>query len=121
LGKKALRQQRGSPVGEGLLPLPTANGEAIGEADDVGTVWPRRGFANSIPVGKGPLRQQPNFASSLWILSCWRRFISRQQSFPVGKEFLRQQLWSGLLGKIWAVGEATISCCAENCFDVRPI
>jgi hypothetical protein len=30
LGKKALRQQLGSPVGEGLLPLPTANGEADG-------------------------------------------------------------------------------------------
>jgi hypothetical protein len=27
--------------------LPTANGEAVGEADGVGTVWPRRGFANS--------------------------------------------------------------------------
>jgi hypothetical protein len=26
LGKKALRQQHGSPVGEGLFPLPTANG-----------------------------------------------------------------------------------------------
>jgi hypothetical protein len=121
LGKKALRQQRGSPVGEGFLPLPTANGEAVGEADGVGTVWPRRGFANSIPVGKAPLRQQPNFAISLWILSCWRRFLSRQQSFPVGKEFLRQQLWSGLLGKIWAVGEATVSWFAKNCFDVRPI
>jgi hypothetical protein len=70
-------------------------------------------FPNNIPIGKEPLRQQPNFAISPWILSCWRRLLSRQQSFPVGKEFLRQQLWSWLLGKIWAVGEATVSCCDE--------
>jgi hypothetical protein len=71
-------------------------------------------FPNSIPIGKEPLRQQPNFAISPWILGCWRRFLSRQQSFPIGKEFLRQQLWSWLLGKIWAVGEATVSCCVTQ-------
>jgi hypothetical protein len=112
VGKEGSRQQRGSPVGEGLLPLPTANGEAVGEADDVGTVWLRRGFANnfSFPTAFS------NFANSPWILGCWRRFLSRQQSFPVGKEFLRQQLWSWRLGKTWAVGEATVSCC-EHCWS----
>jgi hypothetical protein len=111
LGKKALRQQHGSPVGEGLFPLPTTNGEAVGEADGVDTVWPRRGFAkqmfipNRNAVGKEPLRQQPNFAISLWILGCWRRFLSRQHSFPVGKDFFANSsglgCWesSGLLAK----------------------
>jgi hypothetical protein len=46
-------------------------------------------------------------------LGSWRRFLSRQQNFPVGKEFLRQQLRSWLLGKLWAVGEATVSCCVK--------
>jgi hypothetical protein len=66
-------------------------------------------FPNRNVVGKEPLRQQPNFAISLWILGCWRKFLSRQQSFPLGKEFLRQQLRPWLLGKLWVVGEATVS------------
>jgi hypothetical protein len=64
LGKKALHQQRGSPVGEGLLPLPTANGEAVGEADGVGTVWPRRGFANSLSFPTAFLLGNNFFANS---------------------------------------------------------
>jgi hypothetical protein len=64
LGKKALRQQRGSPVGEGLLPLPTANGEAVGEADGVGTVWPRRCFANSFSFPTAFLLGKNRFANS---------------------------------------------------------
>jgi hypothetical protein len=75
LGKKALCQQRGSPVGEGLLPLPTANGEA----DGVSTVWSRRGFANSF------LSQQH---------SCWERTPS-----PTA-ELCHQSLDFGLLAKI---------------------
>jgi hypothetical protein len=70
-------------------------------------------FPNRNAVGKEPLRQQLNFAFSHWILGCWRRFLSRQQNFPVAKEFLRQQLRSWLLGKLRAVGEATVSCCAS--------
>jgi hypothetical protein len=121
LGKKALRQQLGSPVGEGLLPLPTANDEAVGEADDVDTVWPRRGFANSCSFPTGMLFGKNSFANSRTLpsvfgfLGCWRRFLSRQRSFPVGKEFLRQQLRSWMLGKLWTVGEATVSCCGEAC------
>jgi hypothetical protein len=38
LAKSNRRQQHGSPVGEGLFPLPTANGEAVGEADGTVTV-----------------------------------------------------------------------------------
>jgi hypothetical protein len=64
LGKKALRQQRGSPVGEGLLSLPTANGEAVGEADGVGTVWPRRGFANRFSFATTFLLGKNPFANS---------------------------------------------------------
>jgi hypothetical protein len=73
-------------------------------------------FPNRNAVGKEPLRQEPDFAISHWILGCWRRFLSRQQNFPVGKEFLRQQLRSWLLGKLWTVGEATISCCETLVF-----
>jgi hypothetical protein len=79
LGKKALRQQRGSPVGEGLLPLPTANGEAVGEADGVGTVWPRRASPTAF------LSQQR---------SCWERTPS-----PTA-ELCHQSLDFGLLAKI---------------------
>jgi hypothetical protein len=64
LGKKAIRQQHGSPVGEGLFPLPTANGEAVGEADGVGTVWPRRDFANSFSFPTGMLLGKNPFANS---------------------------------------------------------
>jgi hypothetical protein len=48
-------------------------------------------FPNRIAVGKEPLRQQPVFAISSWILGCWRRIFSQQRSFPVEKDFLRQQ------------------------------
>jgi hypothetical protein len=85
LGKKALRQQRGSPIGEGLLPLPTANGEAVGE---------RRCFANSFSfptaflLGKNPsptaelCHQFLNFELLAKIsfptaeFSCWERVSS---------------------------------------------
>jgi hypothetical protein len=62
-------------------------------------------FPNRNAVGKEPLRQQPDFAISHWILGCWRRFLSRQQNFPVGKEFFANSsglgCWesSGLLAK----------------------
>jgi hypothetical protein len=64
VGKKALRQQRSSPVGEGLLPLPTANSEVVGEADGVGTVWPRRCFANSFSFPTAFLLGKNPFANS---------------------------------------------------------
>jgi hypothetical protein len=104
LGKKALRQQLGSPVGEGLLPLPTANGEAVGEADGGGTVWPRRGFANSFSFPTGILLGKNPFANSralpsvigFWAvgedffpdsgISCWERVSSPTvQVLAVGK------------------------------------
>jgi hypothetical protein len=50
-------------------------------------------------------------------LGCWRRFLSQQWNFPVGKEFLRQQLRSWLLGKRGAVGEAAVSCCVQLKID----
>jgi hypothetical protein len=104
LGKKTLRQQLGSPVGEGLLPLPTANGEAVGEADGGGTVWPRRGFANSFSfptgmlLGKNPsptaelCHQSLDFGMLAKIsfptteFSCWERVSSpTAQVLAVGK------------------------------------
>jgi hypothetical protein len=70
----------------------------------------QRFFPNRIDVGKEPLRQQSVFAISPWILGCWQRILSQQRSFPVGKDFLRQQPRPWLMGKLWAVGEATVSC-----------
>jgi hypothetical protein len=94
LGKKALRQQLGSPVGEGLLPLPTANGEAVGEADGVGTVWPRRGFANS-----------PALPSVIGFWAVGEDFFHDSRIFLLGKSSIANSsglgCWeiSGLLAK----------------------
>jgi hypothetical protein len=102
LGKKALRQQHGSSVGEGLFSLPTANSEVVGEADGVGTVWSRRGFANnfSFPtgmlLGKNPFPNSRTLPSVLGLLakisfptaefSCWERVSSpTAQVLDVGK------------------------------------
>jgi hypothetical protein len=93
LGKKALRQQRGSPVGEGLLPLPTANGEAVGEADGVGTVWPRRGFANSFSfptvflLGKNPFANSRTLSSVLRLWAVGKDFFPDSRVFLLGKSF----------------------------------
>jgi hypothetical protein len=111
LGKKALRQQRGSPVGEGLLPLPTANGEAVGEADGVGTVWPRRGFANSCSFPTTFLLRKNSFANSRTlplVFGFWavgKDFFPDSGVFLLGKSFFTNSsglgCWksSGLLAK----------------------
>jgi hypothetical protein len=107
LGKKALRQQRGSPVGEGLHPLPTANGEA----DDVGTVWPRRGFANnfSFPtaflLGKNPFSNNRTLPSVLGFWAVGEDFFPDNRVFLLGKSIFANSsglgCWerSGLLAK----------------------
>jgi hypothetical protein len=103
LRKKALRQQLGSPVGEGLLPLPTANGEAVGEADDGGTVWLRRGFANSFSFPTGMLLGNNPFANS-------RRTLPSVIGFwAVGEDFFPD---SGifLLGKSFFANSSGLGC-----------
>jgi hypothetical protein len=44
-------------------------------------------FPNRNAVGKEPLRQQPDFAISHWILGCWRRFFPNNGIFLLGKSF----------------------------------
>jgi hypothetical protein len=93
LGKKALRQQRGSPVGEGFLPLPTANGETVGEADGVGTVWTPRGFANSFSfptaflLGKNPFANSRTLPSFLGFWAVGEDFFPDSRVFLLGKSF----------------------------------
>jgi hypothetical protein len=111
LGKKALRQQRGSPVGEGLFPLPTANGEAVGEEDGVGTVSPRRGFANSFSfptaflLGKNPFANRVSLPSVLGFWAVGEDFFPGSGVFLLGKSFVANSsglgCWenSGLLAK----------------------
>jgi hypothetical protein len=111
LGKKALRQQRGSPVGEGLLPLPTANGEAVGEADGVSTVGPRRGFASSFSfpttflLGKKPYANSRTLPSVLGFWAVGEDFFPDSRVFLLGKSFFANSsglgCWerSGLLAK----------------------
>jgi hypothetical protein len=111
LGKKALRQQRGSPVGEGLLHFPIANGEAVGEADGVGTVWPRRGFANSFSfptaflLGKNPFANSRTLPSVLGFSAVGEDFCPDSRVSLLGKSFFANSsglgCWerSGLLAK----------------------
>jgi hypothetical protein len=111
LGKKPLRQQLGSPVGEGLLPLPTANGEAVGEADGGGTVWPRRGFANSFSfptgmlLGKNPFANSRTLPSVIGFWAVGEDFFPGSRIFLLGKSFFANSsglgCWesSGLLAK----------------------
>jgi hypothetical protein len=102
LGKKALRQQLGSPVGEGLLPLPTANGEAVGEADGVGTVWPRRGFANSFSFPTGMLLGKNPFANSRTLPSVIGFWAVGEDFFPDSRIFL--------LGKSFFANSSGLGC-----------
>jgi hypothetical protein len=93
LAKSNHRQQHGSPVGEGLFPLPTANGEAVGEADGTGTVWPRQGFANrfSFPtgmlLGKNPFANSRTLPSVLAFWAVVEDFFPNSRVFPLGKIF----------------------------------
>jgi hypothetical protein len=102
LGKKALRQQLGSPVGEGLLPFPTANGEAVGEADGVGTVWPLRGFANSFSFPTGTLLGKNPFANSRSLPSVLGFWVVGEDFFPDSRVFL--------LGKIFFANSLGLGC-----------
>jgi hypothetical protein len=99
LGKKALRQQLGSPVGEGLLPLPTANGEAVGEADGV---WPRRGFANSFSFPTGMLLGKNPFANSQTLPSVIGFWAVGEDFFPDSGVFL--------LGKSFFANSSGLGC-----------
>jgi hypothetical protein len=105
LGKKALRQQLGSPVDEGLLPLPTANGEAVGEADGVGTVWPRQGFANSFSFPTGMLLGKNPFANSRTLPSVIGFWAVGEDFFPT-TEFSCWERVSSPTAQVLAVGKA---------------
>jgi hypothetical protein len=83
----------GSPVGEGLFPLPTANGEAVGEADGTDTVWPRWGFANSFSfptrmlLGKNPFANSRTLPSVLGFWAVGEDFFPNSRVFLLGKIF----------------------------------
>jgi hypothetical protein len=83
-------------------PSPTANGEVVGEADGVGTVWPHRGFANNCPFPTGMLLGKNPFANSRTLPSVFGFWAVGEDFFPYSGVFL--------LGKLWTVGEATVSC-----------
>jgi hypothetical protein len=93
LAKSNRRQQHGSPVGEGLFPLPTANGEAVGAADGTGTIWPRWGFANSFSfstrmlLGKNPFANSRTLPSVLGFWAFGEDFFPNSRVFLLGKIF----------------------------------
>jgi hypothetical protein len=82
--------------------LPTANGEAVGEADDVGTVWLRRGFANNFSFPTAFLLEKNPFANSRIlppVLGFWavgEDFFPDSRVFLLGKSFFANS--SGLGG-----------------------
>jgi hypothetical protein len=112
LGKKALRQQHGSPVGEGLFPLPTANGEAVGEADGVGTVWSRWGFANSFSFPTGMLLGKNPFANSRTLPSVLGFWAVGEDFFPDSRVFL--------LGKIFFANSSGLGCWESSGLLTKP-
>jgi hypothetical protein len=91
--------------------LPTANGEAVGEADGVGTVWPRRGFANSFSfptgmlLGKNPFTNSQTLPSVIGFWAVGEGFFPDSRIFLLGKSFFANSsglgCWesSGLLAK----------------------
>jgi hypothetical protein len=112
LGKKALHQQCGSPVGEGLLLLPTANGEAVGEADDVSTIWPRRGFANSCSFPTTFLLGKNSFANSRTLPSVFGFWAVGEDFFPDSGVFL--------LGKSFFANSSGLSCWESSGLLAKP-
>jgi hypothetical protein len=112
LGKKALRQQHGSPVGEGLFPLPTANGEVVGEADGVVTVWPRRGFANSFSFPTGMLLGKNHFANSQTLPPVLGFWAVGEDFFPDSRVFL--------LGKIFFANSSDLGCWESSGLLAKP-
>jgi hypothetical protein len=105
LGKKTLRQQHSSPVGEGLFPLPTGNGKVVGEADGVGTVWPRRGFANSFSFSTA-------FANSLTLPSVLGFWAVGEDFFPDSRVFL--------LGKSFFANSSGLGCWESSRLLAKP-
>jgi hypothetical protein len=93
LGKEALRQQHGSPVGEGLFLCQQPNGDVVGEADGASTVWPRRGFANSVSfstrllLGKNPFANSRSLPSFLGFWFVGEEFFPNSGVFLLGKIF----------------------------------
>jgi hypothetical protein len=85
LAKSNRRQQHGSPVGEGLFPLPTANDEAIGEADGTGTVWPRR--ASPTAFRNIPFSNSRTLSSVLGFWAVGEDFFPNSRVFLLGKIF----------------------------------
>jgi hypothetical protein len=81
--------------------LPTANGEAVGEADGVGTVWPRRGFANSFSfptgmlLGKNPFANSQTLPSVLGFWAVGEDFFPDSRVFLLGKSFFANSLSLG--------------------------
>jgi hypothetical protein len=93
VGKEGSSPTRGSPVGKGLFSLRTANGEAVGEAYGVGTVWPRRGFADSFSfptgmlLGKNPFDNRRTLASVLGFWAVGEDFFLDSRVFLLAKSF----------------------------------
>jgi hypothetical protein len=108
LGKKALCQQRGSPVGEGLFPLPTTNGEV----DGVGTVWPRRGFANSFSFPTGTVLGKNSFANSRTLPSVFGFWAVGEDFFPDSGVFL--------LGKSFFANSSGLGCWESSGLLAKP-
>jgi hypothetical protein len=112
LGKKTLRQQHGTPVGEGLFPLPTANDKVVGEADGVGTIWPRRGFANSFSFPTGTLLGKNPFANSLTLPSVLGFWAVGKDFFPDSRVFL--------LGKSFFANSSGLGCWESSVLLAKP-
>jgi hypothetical protein len=82
--------------------LPTANGEAVGEADDGGTVWPRRSFANSFSFPTGMLLGNNPFANSRTLPSVIGFWVVGEDFFPNSGIFL--------LGKSFFANSSGLGC-----------
>jgi hypothetical protein len=61
-------------------------------------------------LGKNPFANSRTLPSVFGFWAVGEDFFPNSKGFPVGKYFLRQQLRSWLMGKLWAIGEATVSC-----------
>jgi hypothetical protein len=94
--------------------LPTANDEAVGEADGVGTVWPRRGFANSFSFPTGMLLGKNPFANSRICHQSLDFGLLAKISFPTA-EFSCWERVSSPTAQVLAVGKA-LGCWRSHSF-----
>jgi hypothetical protein len=92
--------------------LPTANGEAVGEADGVGTVWPRRGFANSFSFPTGMLLGKNPFANKRTLPSILGFWAVGEDFFPDSRVFL--------LGKIFFANSSGLGCWESSGLLAKP-